>query len=280
MTELAGADTSGIAARAVVGLIVAALIALAGLRTRALTGSGAVAAVFVGSAVYAGAGLACAAALIMFFATGSALSHAGADVAGSGAKRDARQVLANGGVAALCALASAAFQWLGSPFAADGLALAAIISIAGSAGDTWASEIGSRAGGRPRLITTFAEVPPRTDGAVTWLGSAAAVVGGALVGVTGGFFGFGGAVFWGAAIGAISGLVGSTIDSLLGATVQSTWYCRACDESSEATPHSCGATAAHVRGIIGVDNDGVNALTSACLAGLAAAAWFLFARIM
>ncbi len=274
---LVDAGAAGILARAALGFVVATLIAFAGLRTRALTKSGAVAAVFVGIAVYAGAGLACALALIVFFATGSALSHSGDGAAGSGAKRDARQVLANGGVAALCALASAAFRWLGLPFAADGLAFAAIVSIAASAGDTWASEVGSRAGGRPRLITTFAEVPPRTDGAVSWLGTAAAVVGGALVGLAAGFFGFGGVVWWGAVIGAISGLVGSTIDSLLGATVQSIWYCRACDETSDARSHSCGATAAHVRGIIGVDNDAVNALTSACLAGLAASV-FLFNR--
>lgn len=277
MTGLAGDDTTGIAVRAVIGLAVAALIALAGLRTRALTGSGAAAAVFVGAAVYAGAGLAGAAALILFFVTGSALSHAGADgAAGSGAKRDARQVLANGGIAALCALASAAFRWLGLAHAADGIAFAAIVSIAGVAGDTWASEIGSRAGGRPRLITTFAEVQPRTNGAVTWLGSAAAVAGGALIGLIAGLFGFGGGALTGSAIGAASGLLGSTVDSLFGASVQSIWHCRVCDTPSDASSHSCGAAAAHMRGIIGVDNDAVNALTSACLAGLAVAAAFVF----
>jgi uncharacterized protein (TIGR00297 family) len=277
MSGLIDAESSSTFARAAIGLVVAALIAFAGLRTRALARSGAFAAVFVGTAVYAGAGLACAAALITFFATGSALSHAGANgAAGSGARRDARQVLANGGIAALCALASTAFRWLGLQHAADGFALAAIVSIAGVAGDTWASEIGSRAGGRPRLITTFAEVRPRTNGAVTWLGTAAAVAGGALVGLTAGFFGFGGSVAVGAAIGAASGLVGSTIDSLLGASVQSIWYCRACDGPSDVPAHSCGAAALHVRGIAGVDNDAVNALTSACLAGLAVAAAFLF----
>jgi uncharacterized protein (TIGR00297 family) len=274
---LVDAGTTGVVARAAIGLVVAALIALVGLRARALTGSGAIAAVFVGSAVYAGAGLACAAALIMFFGTGSVLSHAGANgAAGSGAKRDARQVLANGGIAALCALASAAFRWLGLQHAADGLVLAAIVSIAGVAGDTWASEIGSRAGGRPRLITTFAEVQPRTNGAVTWLGTAAALAGGALVGLTAALFGFGGSVMIGTAIGAASGLVGSTIDSLLGASVQSIWHCRACDGPSDVPSHSCGAAATHVRGIIGVDNDAVNALTSVCLAGLAVAAALLF----
>jgi uncharacterized protein (TIGR00297 family) len=276
VSELVGADIAGIFSRAILGLVVAASIAFAGLRTRALTRSGAVAAVFVGTAVYAGAGLACAAALIAFFATGSALSHAGGDAAaGSGAKRDAHQVLANGGVAALCAAASAAIRWIGLHHVADGLALAAVVSIAGVAGDTWASEIGSRAGGRPRLITTFAEVKPRTNGAVTWLGTAAAIAGGALVGLIAGFFGFGGSAAAGAAIGGASGLVGSTIDSLLGASIQTIWYCRACDGPSDVASHSCGAAAVYVRGIAGVDNDAVNALTSASLAGLAAAVFFI-----
>jgi uncharacterized membrane protein len=107
------------------------------------------------------------------------------------------------------------------------------------------------------------------------LGTAAAVAGGALVGVPAGLFGFGGSVAAGTAIGAVAGLVGSTIDSLLGASVQSIWYCRACDGPSDVPAHSCGVAAAHVSGIIGVDNDAVNALTSACMAGLAVAATYL-----
>ncbi len=282
MNWLAGADSAGFFARFALGLVAAAIIALAGLRLRALTRSGAIAAIVVGAAVYGGAGPACAAALIAFFATGSVLSRAGSGEADGrrsremGATRDARQVLANGGAAAFCAIASATFRWLGAPHAAEAMAIAAIVSIAGVAGDTWASEIGSRLGGRPRLITTFAVAQPRTSGAVTWVGSIAAAAGGAVVGLSAALFGFGGTALTAAVIGAAAGLVGSTIDSVLGASVQAVWHCKACDGPSDVSLHSCGAATTHVRGYVGVDNDAVNALTAVSLAGLSVVASLLY----
>lgn len=273
MSHLLDADPAGLVARFSAGLIAALLIALVGLRARALTPSGAAAALFVGASVYAGAGPACAAAVIAFFATGSVLSHmrngSSERQPDSGATRDARQVLANGAAAATCALASAALRSLHLANAADGLALAAVVSIAGVAGDTWASEIGSRVGGTPRSITTFAVVQRRTSGAVTWAGTAAAAAGGAVVGLAAAPFGFGGGVAAAVGIGAAAGLVGSTIDSLFGASVQGMWHCGACDGPSDLPAHVCGGTATYVRGIASVDNDAVNALTSASMAALA-----------
>src|SRR6185503_19506702 len=67
--------------------------------------------------------------------------------------RNAWQVLANGGVAALAALAG---SW-----AAFAGALAAATS------DTWASEIGRHSRSLPRLISNGTAVPAGTDGGIT-----------------------------------------------------------------------------------------------------------------
>ena len=97
------------------------------------------------------------------------------------------------------------------------------------AGDTWASEVGILSKGRPRLITTCRTVPRGTNGGMSLLGTAASVAGGLFVGVC--FWVLGvlcvGApasdilqAFNLALLGLFSGLFGSIIDSLLGATVQ------------------------------------------------------------
>src|SRR5947209_17406178 len=76
---------------------------------RALTFDGAVAAAVVGSLVFFRGGLPAAASLLAFFGSSSALSRLGHSRKASGplaqskgARRDAWQVLANGGMATVC----------------------------------------------------------------------------------------------------------------------------------------------------------------------------------
>jgi uncharacterized protein (TIGR00297 family) len=91
-------------------------------------------------------------------------------------------------------------------------------SVAAAMSDTLSSEIGGLFDG-PRLITTFERVPPGTDGGVTWQGGVAGVVGAGLIAAIAlamtdlvGVAGF--------AVIVAAGVVGMTIDSLLGATVE------------------------------------------------------------
>ena len=102
-------------------------------------------------------------------------------------------------------------------------------------GDTLASELGILSKSKPLLITTLKPVPPGTNGAISLMGTIASIVGGALVGVVtgitlilenaqcrreaGGYLLFE-TIGW----GIFSGLFGSLVDSLLGATVQQTRY--------------------------------------------------------
>jgi len=115
--------------------------------------------------------------------------------------RNHRQVLANGGVAALAALAGSWIAFAGA--------------LAAATADTWASEIGRHSRTPPRLITNGTPVPAGTDGGMTLLGTAAGIAGAGLIAALSYVLGQRDAP----AI-AVAGVVGMLVDSMLGATVQ------------------------------------------------------------
>jgi uncharacterized protein (TIGR00297 family) len=142
--------------------------------------------------------------LLAFFISGSLLTTAakGGDGAAKGGEgRNARQVIANGGIAALAALAGN-WAWFAGALAAANA-------------DTWATEIGSHSRMPPRLITNGRRVSAGTDGGITLLGTTGGIAGAGLIGGLSYVLGQRGAV----AI-AVAGVVGMLVDSMLGATVQ------------------------------------------------------------
>jgi uncharacterized protein (TIGR00297 family) len=168
---------------------------------RWLTADGVVAALAVGSAVTWGLGLGGLAILAAFFISGSLLTQLSG---GSGGQRNARQVLANGGVAAV---AAAFGSWYGAAGA-----------LAAATADTWATEIGSYSSTAPRMITTMAAVAPGTSGGVTALGTLGGIAGGPLLGSLAALVSRGG---WRlATVALVAGVVGMLADSLAGATLQ------------------------------------------------------------
>ncbi|KAH9608491.1 hypothetical protein KSS87_016289 [Heliosperma pusillum] len=101
-------------------------------------------------------------------------------------------------------------------------------------GDTWSSEIGVLSEAQPRLITTFKPVRKGTNGGVTRTGLLAAAAGGGVIGLTFVVLGFVTAKCSAdialkqllvIPLSALSGLGGSVIDSLLGATLQFSGFC-------------------------------------------------------
>lgn len=97
-------------------------------------------------------------------------------------------------------------------------------------GDTWASELGILSKADPRLITTLERVPRGTNGGVSVWGLFVSFLGGLFIGV---FYYLGTVLFVDGEslvnspvqfpiilLGGFAGLVGSVIDSLLGATCQ------------------------------------------------------------
>jgi uncharacterized membrane protein len=114
-------------------------------------------------------------------------------------------------------------------------------------------------------------VPTGTSGGVSAPGIAAAVAGATFIACASAALGWPRDT---AAAALVGGLAGSTIDSLLGATVQVRRWCDRCNAPTERATHSCGATTRVVAGIAWLDNDVVNALSTAAggLLGLLAAA--------
>lgn len=249
--------------RAAGGLVAALAIAVAARRARSLSADGAVCAVVVGTLSVA-AGWDWGALLIAFFLTSTPLSRLGGSIdaiAEKGGERDAIQVLANGGLFALAALAFIAHP--ATIWQAVGAG-----ALAASTSDTWATEVGTRAKALPRSIVTWRPVAAGMSGGITLPGTLAAGAGAAFIGIVAALVGWPSRVVAAAIVG---GVVGSTADSVLGATLQARRRCPDCNLMTERLVHSCGAQTAHAGGLRWLTNDGVNAMSSAI--GAAASIW-------
>lgn len=282
------------------GFVLAVLIALAAWRVHALNGQGALAALLLGTVIFGLGGLGWAIVLMGFFVSSSALSRLFRrrkakleEKFSKGSQRDAGQVLANGGIAGLFVLLHAVFPGAAWPWAAFAGALAAANA------DTWATELGVLNPHPPRLITTGAVVEGGTSGGISQLGLLAAFAGSLLIALLG-------VVFWNGRVLALSadapgwlanllggslppltfsrafalllaiafaGLLGSLVDSYLGATIQAIYYCPACQKETERYPlHTCGTLTTLRRGLPWLDNDWVNTFCTLCGALFALAA--------
>merc|ERR1711928_278366 len=155
-----------------------------------------------------------------------------------GGQRNWLQVLCNGGMAfelSLLYLLDIGSSDLPVDFRhqyrASWLGMAVLGAISCCNGDTWASELGSvLAKGDPFLITTFQKVPRGTNGGVTPAGLLSSVFGGLVIG----FAYFVGIMMSAASmdreiapnqllvilVGGLGGLLGSLLDSLIGASLQ------------------------------------------------------------
>jgi uncharacterized protein (TIGR00297 family) len=254
-------------------LVVAAAAATAGLAWRAgtLTARGGVAAALVGSLVVWGAGVAGGLVLLAFFVSSNAVGRlvrgrTASELDAKGDCRDEWQVLANGGAAAVGAVAAR-----GDPALALWLVTGAF---AAGGADTWATIWGTRSRVLPRLLTTGRQVPHGTSGGVTLAGTVGGIAGAALTALVGSLTG-GLALL---AAGTVAGVGGMLADSALGASLQGRFTCPECGIPSERAFHRCGAPTLHTGGIRWLTNDGVNALATTAGLALAFAGWRWLAR--
>lgn len=269
-------------------LPVALAFGYASFRLRLLSGSGAVAAALFAWLVLVGGSLPYLLSGVGFFLISSLLSRwnrgrstSAEAIAEKGHRRDAYQVAANGFAGAL-ALAGAAAGLFGLDSPAPLVLWTG--AFAAAAADTWATEIGTRFGGTPRLVTSGRAVPRGTSGGVSLAGLLGGAAGAAVVGalaVAGvwaiGRFGLErGALgpdvvaetqtapadllvrFGGIALAA--GLAGSFVDSLLGATVQRRF--RRADGALTEKPATDGVPNAPAGGWAWMTNDTVNLLAT------------------
>jgi len=253
-----------------IGFLLAIIVAIAAYRAHSLSRSGALAALLEGTIIFGLGGWQWAVILLIFFVSSSLLSRLFSkrksklnEKFDKGSQRDAGQVLANGGIAALFAglhffLPDALWPWL-----------AFTASLAAVNADTWATELGVLNPTPPRLITTSKIVEKGTSGGISPGGTLAALAGAGLVAASAqlvrpvpGFL----LLF---SLTTLAGLLGALFDSYLGATVQAIYICPTCNKETERHPlHTCGTTTSLLRGFTWLNNDIVNigcALTGALL---------------
>ena len=283
-------SVTGLGLRIVLGLALSAAVGWAGYRRGSLTQTGLLGAMVTGTLTFGLGGWVWGLVLVAFFVTSSALTRYAsarkesvADHFAKTGRRDLAQALANGGLGAALAAANAV--------AADQplLSFAFAGAMAAVTADTWATELGVLSADKPRLITTGELVEPGTSGAISPFGSLAGLAGAWMIGFLSLVLQLlqarlSGAPWdprlgWLPLLAAIAGMAGGLCDSLLGATVQATYYCMHCGKETEQPIHRCGRQPIHIRGWPWLDNDWVNFLASLVgalvAAGLGALALYL-----
>ncbi|UOF88608.1 DUF92 domain-containing protein [Fodinisporobacter ferrooxydans] len=252
-------------------------IAIAGIAywKQSLSGSGAVAAVFVGTILYSTGSLPWFGTMIAFFVFSSLLSQWKKRnkenmerMYEKTGRRDAGQVLANGGLAVGMSLLHGIW-----PLPVFWYAFLGIMATVNA--DTWATEIGSLSKKSPVSILTGRTVHPGTSGGITALGLLATVLGSIFIGAVATIllfihwketishvpFPFAHVVAINIGVTFLAGTIGCLADSLLGATVQVMYACDACGLEVETAMH-CQKAAKKIRGFSFFSNDRVNSFSS------------------
>jgi len=164
--------------------------------------------------------------------------------------RDIYQVYANAGIGICCAIG---FYFTKN----DIFYIAYLASLASAAADTWATEIGTLLGKKPRKITNFKKCLPGESGGITIPGTVASILGAASIGITGyllsdsidlNIFSF----------IIIAGVFGALVDSFVGATIQAQYKCPNCKKVTEKLNHCDDYETELLKGAKWINNDLVN----------------------
>lgn len=203
-----------------IGFLLSFGVAFLAYLKRSLTWDGFLAATLLGTTIYTFGGMTIWGSLIAFFISSSLLTKIHEKKEKEHSKgRNYVQVLSNGLVATVFSVVYFFLQH-------EILMLAAVVSIASSNSDTWASEIGALSKGKTMNIINFKSVPKGVSGAISGLGTLSSFLGALFIAV----------IFIGiyalnktitipnmieyAFIITLCGFLGSLIDSLLGASLQ------------------------------------------------------------
>ncbi|KAK1169234.1 transmembrane protein 19-like [Acipenser oxyrinchus oxyrinchus] len=263
-------------------ILVPLILTSRSLRRKSLDRSGALGAIVVGF-ILTMANMSFFASLLAFFVTSSRLKKWKGEVKKridadykEGGQRNWVQVFCNGGVPTELALLYMIETGpgeipvdFGKQYSATWMCLSLLGALACSAGDTWASEIAPvLSPSPPRLITTWREVPVGTNGGVTPVGLLASLLGGMVVGLA--YF-VSQLLFvkdlnlaapqWPIVVyGAMAGLLGSLLDSYIGATMQYSGY-----DKGKVVNHQTNSSL-RICGKPILDNNAVNLFSSILIA--------------
>jgi len=253
--------------------IILAIIAILSLKLKFLDPKGIIASIIIGYIIIVLGGLSYFTVLLAFFIISSIITRLRVRAIGElhidkDWIRSWRNVLANGLAPALAILIPRLLS------CDERIMAAGYLGAVGTAfADTLATEVGLFYRGKPRLITSFERVEKGTPGAISPYGYLGCIIALLILG----------ALSW--ILGAASpklalmlipaGVIGTTIDSLLGAGVQGKYICRECGRIVE-NPHHCGQQAQYFSGVKWINTHIVNLIST----GLGAVILAAFAALL
>lgn len=166
-------------------------------------------------------------------------------------ERDFGQVFANGGIPFFISIAYIFFPL-------NALLLFYIAALSAANADTWATELGIFNKSNPRLITTFKAVEKGRSGAISFIGTLAALAGSSFVVFSGWIILRDSMDLKMVILLTLSGWLASLIDSLLGATLQVQFMDKIRGKLTEKPNDQMGNKNSIVRGLKWINNDVVN----------------------
>lgn len=238
------------------GITFAFIIVFFSYRLKFLTLSGSIATFVLAGIIFSLGGIKWSVPILTFFIPSSLLSkfrkEKNQDVELFFEKsntRDHFQVLANGGIGGFLVLLN--FFYPDKYFY-----LMYLASLSAVCSDTWATEIGTWKKNKTYNITTLKPTEQGVSGGISLLGSFGALVGTIVIAISG--------ICWinlnynfYFALIIVSGLTGSFVDSILGATVQLKNKCIVCGKITERHFH-CEKQTTFYKGLNWINNDVVN----------------------
>jgi uncharacterized protein (TIGR00297 family) len=251
------------------GIIIGIIVGLLGLNRKWLTLGGAITLSIVSFFIFRCGGFIWFFPGVIVFLSGSVLTkyrmkdkEKGQLFFQKGGVRDSFQVIANGGIATLLAIVN--YFIIKNDF----MFFIYLGTLASANADNWATEIGMLSKTPPRLITNLKPTESGVSGAITALGTGAAILGSLVISVIGLsqvllielFTHKEHASIWPLAFIScfIGGITGAFVDSFIGATIQGQYYCPACNHQTEQQIHRCGCKTNIIGGFRWLNNDVVN----------------------
>ncbi|CAK1556384.1 unnamed protein product [Leptosia nina] len=261
--------------------IIPILVAFYGYRRKTLSLSGALLALVVGFVLVL-SNYCFMMTLLIFFLSSSKASHFRPHLKKkfeedfkAGGERTWVQVLCNGGMATQLGIlylidvgsSERPIDFV-KDYRASWLSMGVLGVLACCNGDTWASELGTvLSKSDPYLITSFKKVPKGTNGGISFIGTVLSTLAGIVIGVAHylSILYFADRTTWMYAppqwpiivYGGLGGLIGSMIDSIMGATLQYSGI----DKDGKIVSHS-SVSVKHISGKNILDNNSVNLIST------------------
>ncbi len=254
-----------------IGILFAGLISGVSFRVKFLTLSGSIATFILASFIFGLGGIKWSVPILTFFVLSSILSKLRKKKNESveiyfekSGVRDYLQVIANGGLGGILVIINTI-----NPNEIYYLIYLATLSAV--CADTWATEIGTWKKTATYNILNFKPVEQGVSGGISAIGTIGAVLGSIAILFSG--------ILWidisyihYAILIITTGVFGSMIDNILGATIQAQNKCLVCNKVTERNIH-CGTEADHFSGLKWINNDVVNFFS-----GIAGALFLLFLK--